>query len=64
MDAAGQLLVDLQDLADGAVLAVGGLGAGVLEFQAVVVDPQVGFFQGRDEFLRADDEDDAAAPQA
>ena len=41
VDAARQLLVDLEDLADEAVLPVGGLRAGVLEYQAVLVDPLV-----------------------
>jgi len=50
----GEFLVDLQDLADEAVLAVGGLGArAVLEFQAVLVDPLVRGFQGGHELLRA-----------
>ena len=31
MDAAGQLLVDLENLADGAALSVGGIRASVLE---------------------------------
>jgi hypothetical protein len=38
VDAARELLVDLEDLADEAVLAVRGDGSGVLEFQAVLVD--------------------------
>ncbi len=59
MDAAWQLLVDLENLPDGTVLPVGGIRAGVLEFQAVLVDPFVCRFHGGDEFLRADDEDDA-----
>jgi hypothetical protein len=58
VDAAGQFLVDLQDLPDGAVLPVGGLRPGVLEFQAVLVDPLVRRLEVRDEFLRAGDEDD------
>ena len=58
MDAAGILLVDLEDLADAAVLPVGGVGAGVFERQAVLDDPLVGGFQAGDELLRADDEDD------
>jgi hypothetical protein len=37
VDAAGQLLVDLQDLADLAVLPVGGLRAGVFELEASAV---------------------------
>jgi hypothetical protein len=39
VDAAGQFLVDLEDLPDVAVLPVGGLRAGILELQAVQVDP-------------------------
>ena len=41
MDTAGQLLVDLQDLRHLAVLPVSGLRAGVLQRQAVLVDPLV-----------------------
>src|SRR5689334_7118082 len=59
VDAARQLLVDLEDLPDRAVLAVGGGRPGVLELQAVLVDPLVRRLQGRDELLRADHEDDA-----
>ena len=58
VDAAGQFLVDLEDLADEAVLAVGGLRPGVLEFQAVLVDALAGGFGVGDDLLRADDEDD------
>src|SRR6266487_1132426 len=58
VDAAGQLLVDLENLSDRAVLPVGGIRASVLEFQAVLVDPLVCRFHGGDEFLRADDKDD------
>jgi cell division protein ZapA (FtsZ GTPase activity inhibitor) len=54
VDAAGQLLVDLENLSDGAVLPVGGNRASVLELQAVLVDPLVCRFQGGDELLRAD----------
>ena len=41
MDAAGQFLMDLQHLPDLAVLPVGRLRAGVLQWQAVPVDPLV-----------------------
>ena len=58
MDAAGVLLVDLENLSDAAVLPVGGVGAGVLEWQAVLEDPLARRFQAGDELLRADDEDD------
>ena len=64
MDSAGQLLVDLQDLADAAVLSVGRLRADVLELQAVLVDPLVGGAQGGDELLGADQKMTLAAPQA
>ena len=37
VDAAGQFLVDLQDLADLALLAVGGHGAGVFELDRPVL---------------------------
>jgi hypothetical protein len=40
VDAPGQFLVDLEDLADLAVLPVGGLRAGVFKRQAVLVDPR------------------------
>ena len=40
-DAAGQFGVDLEDLPDLAVLPVGGLRAGILQRQAVGVDPLV-----------------------
>ena len=39
VDAPGQLGVNLKELPDGAVLAVGRLRPGVLEHQAVLVDP-------------------------
>jgi hypothetical protein len=58
VDAAGVLLVHLENLANPAVLPIGGVRAGVLEFEAVLVDPLMGRFQGGDEFLRTDDEDD------
>ena len=58
MDATGQLLVDLQDLPDLAVLPVGGLRAGVFELEAVLVDPLVRGLQGGHQLLRPDDEDD------
>ena len=64
MDPAGQLLVDLQDLPDLAVLPVGGLRAGVFQRQAVLVDPLVRGLQGGDELLRAGDEDDVGRAQA
>ena len=58
MDAAGKFLVDFQDLPDLAVLAVGGLGAGIFQLQAVLVDPLMRGLQGWDELLRAGHEDD------
>src|ERR1700722_2710603 len=58
VDPARQFLVDLEHLADVAVLPVGGLRAGVLELQAVLIDTLVGRIQVGDELLRADDEDD------
>ena len=51
MDAAGVLLVDLEDLSDAAVLPVGGIGASVFEFQAVLDDPLVRRFQVGDELV-------------
>ena len=59
VDAAGLFLVDLQNLPDVAVLPVSGIRAGVLELQAVLVNPIVRRRQGGNELLRADDEDDA-----
>ena len=59
MDTAGQLLVDFENLPDVAVLPVGGLRAGVLEHEAVLVYPLMGGLQRGHEFLRAHDEDDA-----
>jgi hypothetical protein len=56
MDAAGQFLVDLQYLPHRAVLPVGGLRAGVLKLEAVLVDPLMRRWQVRDELLRAHDE--------
>ena len=41
MDAAGQLLVDLQNLPHLAVLPVGGLRSGIFQRQAVLVNPLV-----------------------
>ncbi len=58
MDAVRELLVDLEDLADEAVLPVGRIRASVLERQAVLEDPLACRFRSRDELLRADDEDD------
>src|ERR1022692_1869463 len=57
VDAAGQLLVDLQDLPDLAALSVGGLRPGVLQRQAVLIDPLVRCCQRGHELLRADHED-------
>ena len=51
MDAAGKLLVDFLNLPDLAVLAVGGLGAGIFQLQAVPVDPLVRGLQGGNELL-------------
>jgi hypothetical protein len=58
VDAAGELLVDLQDLPDEAVLAIGGDRPGVLEFQAVLIDPLPCRLQVGDQFLCTYDEDD------
>src|ERR1700730_11097471 len=58
VDAAGQLLVDLENLSDVAVLPVGGIRASVLKLEAVLEDPIACRVKGWDEFLRADDEDD------
>ena len=64
MDAAGQLLVDLQDLPDRAVLPVGGLRAGVLEHQAVLVDPLVRGSRVGTSFCAPTTKMTLAAPQA
>ena len=58
MDAAGELLVDLEDLSDEAVLPVSGVRTTVLEYQAVLEDPLARGIYGRDELLRPHDEDD------
>src|SRR6476661_4359238 len=58
VDAARQLLVDLEDLSDVAVLPVGGLRAGILELEAVLVDPFARRLEGGDDFLGAGDQDD------
>ena len=51
VDAAGQFLVDLEDLPDLAVLSVGRLCAGVFQRQAVLIDPLVRGFQGGHQLL-------------
>src|SRR6476661_9341789 len=58
VDAARQFLVDLEDLPDVAVLPVGGLRAGILELEAVLVDPLARRLEGRNDLLGADDQDD------
>src|SRR6476469_1648273 len=57
VDAAGPLLVNLQDLPHGAVLSVDRQGSSVLELQAVLDDPLACRLGGGDELLGADDED-------
>src|SRR5258707_14942767 len=57
VDPAGQFLVDLEDLPDLAVLPVGGLRAGVLQRQAVLIDALMRRCHPRPELLRAGDED-------
>jgi hypothetical protein len=64
VDAAGPLLVDLEDLPDQAVLPVGGVRASVLELQAVLDDPFACRCRGGNQLLRADDEDDGGGAQA
>src|ERR1039458_4980408 len=56
--AAGQFLVDLEDLPDLAVLPVDGLRPDVFQRQAVLIDALMRSGQRRHELLRADDEDD------
>src|SRR5258706_5507608 len=58
VDAAGQFLVDLEDLPDVAVLPVGGLRAGILELEAVLVDPLARRLEAWDDFLGTGDQDD------
>jgi hypothetical protein len=58
VDASRQLLVDLHDLPDEAVLAVCGLGPRVLQLETVLVDPLVRGLHRGHELLCADDEDD------
>jgi hypothetical protein len=48
MDAAGQLLVDLEDPSDGAVLPVAAYAPASSKFQAVLVDPIVRRFYGHE----------------
>ena len=64
MDVAGRFLVDFQDLPNLAVVAVGGLGAGIIQLEAVLEDPLVRGLQGGDELLRASHEDDVGRLQA
>ena len=64
MDTPGQFGVDLQDLPDLAVLAVGGDRTGILQDQAVLVDPLVRCLQRGDELLRPATKMTLAAPQA
>src|SRR6266536_3785527 len=58
VNAAGPLLVDLEDLPHKAVLSIRTERAGVLELEAVAVDALAGRFQVGHELLCADDEDD------
>src|SRR5215204_1414371 len=58
VDAAGEFLVNLENLCDLAVLPVGGVRPRILEWEAVLGDPLTGLLRGGDELLRADDEDD------
>jgi hypothetical protein len=64
VDAAGQFLVDLEDLPDLAVLSVGRLCAGVFQRQAVLIDPLVCGFQGGTSFWAGHEDDIGRAPQA
>ena len=63
MNAAGILLVDLEDLADAAVLSVGGECAGILELEAMLVDPLVRRIKVGHELLRRPQRMTLAAPQ-
>jgi multiple sugar transport system ATP-binding protein len=54
MDAPRQLLMNLENLSDGAVLPVGGNRSSVLEDQAVLVDPIVGGPQGNEPLSNLD----------
>src|SRR5207249_42260 len=58
VDAAGDFLVDLENLPDLGVLPVGGERPRILERQAVLIDPLACLLRAGDELLRADDEDD------
>jgi hypothetical protein len=51
-------LVDLEDLAHNTVLSAGSIGAGVLEWQAVLIDTLACRLGIGDELLCADDEND------
>src|ERR1035441_6672551 len=57
VNAAGPVLVDLEDLPDLAGLPVGGLRTGVFQRQAVLIDALMRRCQRRHELLRADHED-------
>src|SRR6266480_2050084 len=58
VDAAGEFLVDLENLSDVAVLPVGGVRPRILEGETVLDDPLTGLLRVGDELLRADNEDD------
>ena len=64
MNAAGQFLVDLEDLPDVAVLPVGGLRAGIFELEAVLVDPLARRIERRNDFWAPTTRMTLAAPQA
>jgi hypothetical protein len=61
---AGQLLVDLKDLADRAVLPIGGKRASVLELQTVLEGPLACRVERRDTFCEPTTKMTLAAPQA
>jgi hypothetical protein len=64
LDAAGQFLVDLEDLPDLAVLPVGGLRAGVFQRQAVLIDALVRRCSVGTSFCAPTTKITLAAPQA
>jgi hypothetical protein len=64
VDAAGQFLVDLEDLPDLAVLPVGGLRAVVFQRQAVLIDPLVRRASVGTSFCAPTTKITLAAPQA
>ena len=64
MDAAGQFLMDLENLSDETVLPVGGTSASVLKHEAVLEDPLACRVQRWDEFCTPTTKITLPAPKA